>query len=96
MFEFLTGWIIYPFSELSHALQGVLCGYLASRAILKKEVSDALIAILITAAFATYEICEQWKVNDSAYEDFENYWLSAMMSGMIYFVISFIIKRNKE
>ena len=89
MFEFLHGWIIYPFAEISHALQGVLAGYLASRAILKKEISDALCAILITIAFGTYEITEQWKINDSAYQDFENYWLSAMATGLIYFGIRF-------
>ena len=87
MFEFLHGWIIYPFAEASHALQGVLAGYLASRAILKKEVSDALCAILITMAFCIYEITEQWKINDSAYQDIENYWLSAIATGIIYFGI---------
>ena len=83
MFSFLHGWIIYPFAELSHALQGVLCGFLASRAIIKKEPSDALLAILITISFAIYEIREEWKINDSAYQDFENYWLSAMFTGLV-------------
>ena len=89
MFEFLHGWILYPFSELSHALQGVLAGYLASRAILKKEVSDALCAILVTIAFATYEITEKWQINDNASADFENFWVTAMATGLIYFGIRF-------
>ena len=90
MFEFLHGWIIYPFAEASHALQGVLAGYLASRAILKKEVSDALCAILITIAFAIYEITEKWQINDNASADFENFWVTAMATGLIYFGIRFI------
>lgn len=84
MFQFLEGWIIYPFSEASHALQGVLAGFLGARAIFKKEPSDALVALLVSIAFCTYEISEQWKVNDAAYQDIENFWLASMGSGLIY------------
>lgn len=86
-FSFLSGWIIYPLAELSHALQGVLAGWLGSRAIIKKEVSDAIIALLVTIAFATYEITEKWQINDNASADIENFWLSAMGMGIIYTII---------
>ena len=87
MFEFLKTFIYYPFAAISHALQGVLVGYLAARAIFKKEISDALCALLITIAFAVYEITEQWKENDSAYVDFEVMWVTAMFTGLIYTVV---------
>ena len=87
--SFLHGWIIYPFSEAVHSLQGILCGYLGARAIFKKEVSDAICALLIAIAFAIYEITEQWKINDSAYLDWENFWLSAVGTGLLYTVIHF-------
>ena len=85
--EFLQGWLIYPFSEIVHALQGVLAGWLGCRAIIKKEPSDAICALLVTIAFAIYEITEQWKVNDSAFADFENFWISAMATGILYGLI---------
>ena len=86
--DFLQGWILYPASEAIHALQGILCGYLAGRSILKKEVSDALCAILVTIAFAIYEITEQWSIGDKAYQDFQNFWVVAVVTGLIYFGIS--------
>ena len=84
MLEFLNGWLIYPFSEAVHALQGVLVGWLAARAILKKEPSDALVALLVAVGFLTYEITEEWKINDSAYQDIENFWLSCVATGLLY------------
>ena len=87
MFEFLKTFIYYPFAAISHALQGVLVGYLAARAIFKKEVSDALIALLITIAFAVYEITEEQDVHDHAYVDFETMWVTAMATGLIYTII---------
>ena len=84
MFEFLQGWVVYPFSEASHALQGVLTGFLAARAIFKKEPSDALIALLLTVGFCVYEITEEWKINDSAYQDIENFHLAAVSTGIVY------------
>ena len=96
MFEFLQGWIIYPFSELSHASQGILVGVLGARSILHKEVSDVLCALLITIAFATYEITEKWQINDNASADFENFWVSAMATGLIYTGVHFTNKWRKE
>ena len=86
-FDFLQGWIIYPLSEAVHALQGVLTGFLATRGIIHREISDAIIALLLTAGFAIYEITEQWKIGDAAYQDFENFWLTAVVTGLIYVVI---------
>ena len=96
MFEFLRGWLIYPFAEISHSLQGVLCGFLAARAILKKEVSDALCAILITISFAIYEGYERWRIGDNADQDFENYWISAVACGLLYTGLHFINKWRKK
>ena len=86
--DFLQGWILYPMSEAIHALQGVLAGYLAGRSILKKEISDAACAILVTIAFAIYEGYEQWKIGDNAYQDFQNFWVVAVITGLIYFIVS--------
>lgn len=94
MFDFLQGWAIYPFSEAVHALQGVLAGYLAARAIFKKEISDAIVALLVTIAFAIYEITEQWSISDRAYEDFENFWLTAVATGIIYTIFHLWKKRK--
>ena len=85
--EWIHGWLIYPFSEIVHALQGVLAGYLGSRAIIKKEVSDAICALIVTLAFAIYEITEQWSIGDEAYADFQNYWIATIATGLIYFGI---------
>ena len=82
--EFLTGWLIYPFSEIVHALQGVLAGWLGSRAIIKKEPSDAICAFMVTVAFAIYEITEQWSVGDEAFADFENFWIVCVATGLLY------------
>ena len=87
MFEFLKTFIYYPAAATIHALQGVFVGYLAARAIFKKEVSDALCALLILIAFAIYEIAEQWKKGDSAYLDFEAMWFTAVITGLIYTVV---------
>ena len=87
MFDFLKTFIYYPLAASSHALQGVLVGWLGARAIIKKEVSDAITALLIAIAFFSYEITEQWKVNDSAYLDIEAMWATAMLAGAIYAVI---------
>ena len=86
-FDFLEGWLIYPFSEAVHAGQGILCGWLGSRSICKKEVSDAIIAFLLMVGFAIYEITEQWKIDDAAYKDYENFWLVAVFTGLIYAAI---------
>ena len=96
MFKFLEGWVLYPFSELSHAMQGILCGWLGARSIIHKENSDALCAILITIAFAIYEITEKWQINDNASADFENYWVSAMATGLLYVGLHFINKWRKR
>ena len=85
--SFLVGWAKYPISETFHFLQGVLCGWLGARAIFRREVSDALVSMLIAFCFATYEITEQWKVNDSAYEDFENFLVAALATGCIYAIL---------
>ena len=77
-FSFLISWVKFPLAELSHALQGVLAGWLAARAIFHKEVSDALIALLITANFSIYETLEMVRIKDSGDLDLENYWLSAI------------------
>lgn len=95
MLDFLQGWLIYPFSEAVHALQGVLVGWLAARAIFKKETSDALVALLVMGGFCVYEITEQWKINDSAYQDIENFWLSAIAIGIL-FSIWHLWKRRKN
>lgn len=86
-FSFLSGWIIYPLAELSHALQGVLAGWLGSRAIIKKEVSDAIVALLVTIAFSTYEITEKWQINDNASADIENFWVVCVITGILYTII---------
>ena len=83
-FSFLSGWILYPLAELSHALQGILAGWLGSRAIIKKEVSDAIIALLVTIAFATYEGFERWRIQDNADQDLENFWVICVITGLIY------------
>ena len=96
MLDFLQGWILYPISETIHALQGILAGYLGARSIYKSQTSDAICALLITLAFAIYEITEQWKIDDSAYQDFENFWVTAVGTGLIYFLIIFISKKVKN
>lgn len=92
--DFLSGWILYPFSEVVHALQGVLCGFLGTRAIFKKEISDAIVAFILLTGFAIYEITEQWKVNDNAYQDFENFWLTAVATGIVYSIIHLWRRRH--
>ena len=94
--SFLAGWIQYPISETAHFLQGVLTGWLGTRAIFKKEVSDAIVAFLIFSAFSVYEITEQWKVNDSAYQDFENFWVAAMITGIFYTILYFFDRWRKN
>lgn len=89
MFDFLQGYLLYPASEIIHALQGVLVGYLGARAIFKKEVSDSIIALLVTIAFATYEGFERWRILDNADQDLENFWLSAVGTGLLYTMIHF-------
>ena len=96
MLDFLQGWILYPVAEAIHALQGVLTGYLAARSIHKRQTSDAVCALLIMLAFAIYEITEQWKINDAAYQDFENFWITTIGTGLIYFVVIFISKKLKN
>ena len=86
-FDFLLTFIDYPNAATIHALQGVLAGYLITRAIFKKEISDSLCALFIMIGFAIYEITEQWKENDAAYEDFEVFWVAAMLTGLVYTVV---------
>ena len=83
-FSFLSGWIIYPLAELSHALQGMLAGFLGSRSIIKKEVSGAICALVVTVAFATYEGFERWRIGDNADQDLENFIVTMTMTGLIY------------
>ena len=87
MLDFLNQFILYPFSEVVHSLQGLLAGYLASRAIIKKEVSDAICALLITLAFAIYETLEMVRIEDHGDQDFEVFWSTAIFTGLIYLVI---------
>ena len=87
MFDFLKTFIYYPTAATFHALQGVLVGWLGARAILNKEVSDSIVALLVTVAFLAYEISEQWKIDDSAYLDIEFMWTAAVFTGIIYTVI---------
>ena len=35
--------------------------------------------------FAIYEITEQWSIGDAAYLDFENFWVFAVFTGLIYY-----------
>ena len=81
---------------MSHASQGILVGVLGAISILHKEISDVLCALLITIAFATYEITEKWQINDNASADFENFWVSAMATGIIYTGVHFLNKWRKE
>ena len=92
--DFLAGWLSYAISELSHGWQGALCGFLGTRAIFKREISDAIISLLLMIGFAIYEITEQWKINDAAYLDFENFWVFAVFTGLIYTVIHLWRKHN--
>ena len=87
--DFLQGWIIYPFAEFAHAIQGLAVGMLSSRAIISKNESDAIVALLWTVAFLSYEISEQWKINDSAFQDIENFYLAAVASGILYALFHF-------
>ena len=87
MFEFLQGWLIYPASELIHALQGVLAGWLGCRAIIRKEPSDAICALLVTVAFAIYETLEMVRISDHGDQDFQNFWVVAVATGILYGVI---------
>ena len=96
MFEFLKTWLLYPAAATIHGLQGVLCGLLAARAIIKKETSDAICALLIAIGFFTYEIMEQTKINDNAYLDIEAMWVMAVFSGIIYTGLHFIGKWRKK
>lgn len=96
MFGFLEGWLIYPVSELVHALQGVLAGWLGSRAIIKKEVSDALCALLVTIAFATYETLEMVRIHDHGDQDFQNFWIVCVATGLIYAGIHLWRSRRKN
>ena len=89
MFEFLTRFIDYPNAEIIHALQGILAGYLATRGIFKKEISDPLCALFILIGFAIYEGYERWRINDEADQDFEVFWVAAMLTGLIYTVVHF-------
>lgn len=88
-FDFLKGWIFYPFAEFAHAIQGLAVGMLAARAIISKNTSDAVISLLWTVAFLAYEISEQWKINDAAYQDIENFYLAAVASGILYTIFHF-------
>ena len=94
MFDFLSGWLSYPVAELSHIWQGALCGWLGTRAIFKKEISDAIVSLLLLIGFAIYEITEQWAIGDKAYLDFENFWIFAVFTGLIYLVIHMWRNRN--
>ena len=87
MFEFLKTFIDYPNAEIIHALQGVLAGYLATRGIFKKEISDPLCALFILIGFAIYEGYERWRINDKADQDFEVFWVAAILTGLIYTVV---------
>ena len=89
MFEFLQTFIYYPAAAIVHGLQGALVGILGSRAIIHKEISDAIIALLISLSFFAYEITEQWKINDAAYLDIEVMWMMALLTAGIYAVIHF-------
>ena len=84
MFEFAKTFIYYPVAASFHALQGIIIGWLGVRAIISREISDSLTALVILVAFLAYEITEQWKINDSAYLDIEFMWTSAMITGVIY------------
>lgn len=87
MFGFLEGWILYPASELIHALQGVLAGWLGCRAIIKKEPSDAICALVVTVAFAIYEGFEMIRIHDKGDQDFQNFWVVAVATGILYGLI---------
>ena len=89
MFEFLKTFIYYPVAAIVHGLQGILVGILGVRAIIHKEVSDAIIALLIAISFFTYEITEQWSIGDHAFADIEVMWMMALLTGGIYAVIHF-------
>ena len=89
MFDFLTQFLRYPDAEIIHALQGVLAGYLATRAIFKKEISDVLVALVITLGFAIYEGYERWRILDNADQDFEVFWVAAMVTGLVYTAVHF-------
>lgn len=95
MLDFLSDWFRYPFAETVHWAQGVITGWCAAHGLWKKEPSSALVAILIAIGFIAYEITEQWKVNDNAYRDIENYWLLAMLTGIIY-TISHFYRQYKQ
>ena len=85
--ELITSWIKYPFSETVHCLQGVLTGWLATRAIFHREISDILVAILIATSFISYETLERWRIGDNADIDVMNFWIAAMATGFIYWII---------
>ena len=67
--------------------KAIACGWLGTRAILKKEISDSIVALLLLSGFAIYEITEQWSIGDKAYQDFENFWLTAVATGIVYTII---------
>ena len=83
-FSFLIGWIKYPLAELVHVLQGALAGWLGCRAIIKKEPSDAICALIVTLGFAIYEVTEKWQIGDDASSDIENFWVICVLTGLVY------------
>ena len=85
--SFLSGWRDYPIAEFFHGAQGVLAGWLGTRAIFKKEPSDALIALWIMLAFGIYEGYEMARIHDHGDQDFQNFLLFAMTTGIIYMII---------
>ena len=95
LLNFLTDFVKYPAAEIIHWLQGIITGWCAAHGLWKKVSSSAIVALVITISFISYEVTEQWKVDDSAYRDIENYWLMAMLTGIFYTIYHFVDKRSK-
>ena len=89
LLDFFKDFLLYPVAETIHWLQGIITGWCAAHGMWKKVPSSAITALLIAIVFISYEITEQWKVNDNAYRDIENYWVMAVITGIIYTILHF-------